>query len=103
MPKVSQCFVCREWSWDVSESIHGTHLCLPCYVDVLEVRQERGGLVKAEPVYDVANVYLGPGPDKPVADPPFQFTLPLGCDHTGHRFSCMACGMGKGPALDWEH
>ena len=42
-----QCFICRVWSWDVSKqeghSI-GADLCLPCYVDVLEVRQNRGEL-----------------------------------------------------------
>ncbi len=39
----SQCFICREWSWSVSKIIGaGVTLCLPCYVDVLEVRQARG-------------------------------------------------------------
>jgi len=39
----NQCFICREWSWDVSKVIgHGVTLCLPCYVDVLEVKQARG-------------------------------------------------------------
>ena len=49
----AQCFICREWSWDVCGSIRGTgglvqgvQLCLPCYVDVLEVKQARG--VKGE-------------------------------------------------------
>jgi len=42
MPLYSQCFICREWSWTVSKSHGGTSLCLPCYVDVLEVRQARG-------------------------------------------------------------
>lgn len=36
-------------------SIEGTHLCLACYVDVLELRQARG----AEPV----GGGLGEGPD----------------------------------------
>ncbi len=39
----SQCFICRVWSWDVSKIIgKAVTLCLPCYVDVLEVRQARG-------------------------------------------------------------
>ncbi len=38
----NQCFLCREWSWDVSRSFDKVHLCLPCYVDCLEVRQARG-------------------------------------------------------------
>jgi len=37
-----QCFVCREWSGTVSRCFSDVHLCLPCYVDVLEVRQARG-------------------------------------------------------------
>ena len=40
-----QCFVCRLWTWDVCRPAIGTvgaDLCLPCYVDVLEVRQARG-------------------------------------------------------------
>jgi len=38
----SQCFICRIWSWDVSKIIgRNVTLCLPCYVDVLEVRQAR--------------------------------------------------------------
>lgn len=38
----SQCWICREWSWDVTKAIGiGTELCLPCYVDCLEVKQER--------------------------------------------------------------
>ena len=46
MPTYSQCFICREWSWSVSRTssgiTRGVDLCLPCYVDVLEVRQARG-------------------------------------------------------------
>ena len=38
----AQCFLCREWSWSVSRCFDRVHLCLPCYVDVLEVRQARG-------------------------------------------------------------
>jgi len=39
----SQCFICREWSWNVSRCFgQGVELCLSCYVDVLEVRQARG-------------------------------------------------------------
>jgi hypothetical protein len=41
--KYHQCFICREWSWDVSRVLRKhVELCLPCYVDVLEVRQARG-------------------------------------------------------------
>jgi len=41
-----RCFICREWSWDVSKSFEGVPMCLPCYVDVLEVRQARGVMVE---------------------------------------------------------
>jgi len=37
----SQCLICRVWSWDACNSFDGATLCLPCYVDVLEVRQDR--------------------------------------------------------------
>lgn len=38
-----QCFLCREWSWSVCRAVRDrTLLCLPCYVDVLEMRQARG-------------------------------------------------------------
>ena len=43
----SQCFVCRAWTWTVCKpaaGVIGAELCLPCYVDVLEVRQNRGEL-----------------------------------------------------------
>ena len=46
----AQCFICRQWSWDASWTNLEVRLCLPCYVDVLEVRQgrqERG--LMAEP------------------------------------------------------
>jgi len=47
--KYCQCFVCRMWSWDVSRVLrNNVHLCLPCYVDVLEVRQARGVMGEAE-------------------------------------------------------
>lgn len=36
-----QCFICRVWSWDACNSFDGATLCLPCYVDVLEMRQDR--------------------------------------------------------------
>jgi len=50
MPSYCQCFICREWSWGVSKCFNGwTELCLPCYVDVMEVRQRRGGSM-GEPV-----------------------------------------------------
>ncbi len=42
----TQCFICREWGWDVS-NVKEVPLCMPCYVDVLEVRQARG--VMGEP------------------------------------------------------
>lgn len=38
----TQCYICRGWSWLASKSHGGVNLCLPCYVDVLEVRQGRG-------------------------------------------------------------
>ena len=39
-----QCFICRGFSWDVStfRPLGDVELCLPCYVDVLEVRERRG-------------------------------------------------------------
>jgi len=43
-----QCFICREWGWDVSRPTAryvGVDLCLPCYVDILEVKQGRGLMV----------------------------------------------------------
>jgi len=46
----TQCFICREWSWDVSRCWSGVQLCLHCYVDILEVRQARG--VMGEPEAD---------------------------------------------------
>jgi len=41
-----QCFICGKWSWEVSavKDFGGTEMCLPCYVDVLEVRQARGAM-----------------------------------------------------------
>jgi len=39
----TQCFICRQWGWDVSKAFDRVRLCLPCYVDVLEVKQARGG------------------------------------------------------------
>lgn len=45
MSKVLQCFICREWNWDVSRCFRESiSLCMPCYVDVLEVRQARGAM-----------------------------------------------------------
>jgi len=65
MPSYSQCFICREWSWEVSKAFsQSVSLCLPCYVDVLEVRQARGELGRAEPMVD----RLREGPDQP--EPP---------------------------------
>lgn len=51
-----QCFICRQWSWDVTRhasQMREMNLCLPCYVDVLEVRQTRG--VMAEPTDAMAD------------------------------------------------
>ena len=47
-----RCFICREWGWDVSKPTPnqiGADLCLPCYVDVLQVRQARGVMGKGSP------------------------------------------------------
>jgi len=40
----SPCFICGVYGWAVSKcsEFGGVELCLPCYVDVLEVRQARG-------------------------------------------------------------
>ena len=65
--RYSQCFICREWSWDTAVSYPNTQLCLPCYVDVLEVRQARGELGQAEPMVD----QLREGPDQPETPLPF--------------------------------
>jgi len=76
----AQCFICREWSWDVSRCWSGVGLCIPCYVDVLEVRQGRGAV--AEPVVEKE---LGEGPDQ---QPPFLQVevLPLfGTDYPPNR------------------
>jgi len=59
-----QCFLCREWGWDVSKAFD-TDLCLPCYVDVLEVRQsrlelQRRGVLGSEPETEP----LREGPDE---------------------------------------
>jgi len=56
----SPCWICREWSSVVS-NVQGVPLCIPCYVDVLEIRQKRQekGL-RAEP--EVAT--LGDGPHR---------------------------------------
>ena len=60
----SQCFICRQWSWDVCSGVGTPLLCLPCYVDVLEVKQARGALGKTEPKVDP----LREGPDQ--SEPP---------------------------------
>jgi len=46
--RAQQCFICREWTWDVCKSMNDVDLCLPCYVDVLEVRQARGVMGEVE-------------------------------------------------------
>lgn len=53
-----KCFICLEWGWDVHTAFEAD-LCLPCYVDVLEVRQRRG-VLGSEPVV----APLREGPDK---------------------------------------
>jgi len=55
MSSCLQCFICRQWTWDVCET-NNWHvpLCLPCYVDVLEVRQARG--VMGAPLGGIQNV-----------------------------------------------
>jgi len=65
----SQCFICREWSYDAQLNVEmrGARLCLPCYVDVLEVKQARGELRKTEPVVD----QLREGPDQ--SEPPSSY------------------------------
>ena len=64
----AQCFICREWSWDVSRSFDKVHLCLPCYVDCLEVRQARGvmGAAPDDPVTP------GEGPEPGNSPSPFR-------------------------------
>ncbi len=54
-----QCFICRQWSWDACGAFKGTTLCLPCYVDVLEVKQARG--VMGEPRSDGPRPATTPG------------------------------------------
>lgn len=53
-----QCFICRQWSYLTSKSFE-SELCLPCYVDILEIRQRRGAVT--EPKDDAP---LGEGPDE---------------------------------------
>jgi len=64
-----QCFICREWSGTVSRCFNEVHLCLPCYVDVLEVRQARGCIDQPESPQDVS---LGKGPDYRRGPSPLQ-------------------------------
>lgn len=54
-----QCFICREWSY-LTKCEFEAELCLPCYVDVLEIRQRRGAT--AVPNEDAA---FREGPDQP--------------------------------------
>ena len=56
-----QCYICREWTSLTSKAFE-TELCLPCYVDILEIRERRGA--KTDPEVDVP---IGEGPDKSVA------------------------------------
>jgi len=43
----NQCFICREWSGFTSKS-YEVELCLPCYVDILEIRQARGVMAEGQ-------------------------------------------------------
>ena len=63
-----QCFLCREWGWDASRCLDRVMLCLPCYVDVLEVRQARGELGNTAPKVDEV---LREGPDQ--CEPPLPY------------------------------
>lgn len=58
---IPQCFICRGWSHLVSKSHGGVQLCLPCYVDVLEVRERRG----ADPEPNVGVLREGPDQEEP--------------------------------------
>jgi len=53
-----QCFICREWSY-LTKSEFEAELCLPCYVDILEIRQKRGATTVPE-----EDAPLGEGPDQ---------------------------------------
>ena len=72
-----QCFICREWSYLTSKSFEA-ELCLPCYVDVLEIRQRRGA--KTAPEVDAP---LGEGPHRSVA--PRHTQLDLFPDDPGYH------------------
>lgn len=69
MPSFSQCFICREWSWSVSKSYSRVDLCLPCYVDVLEVRQARGVMGRQGQSSAMAATGEGPEPEAPGNSP----------------------------------
>lgn len=87
---VSQCFICRQWSWDVCRAVLGPRppyagrsdnvtLCMPCYVDVLEVRQARGVMGPMEPdegvvPADEKSQILGTG-NSPSPPDPLQWSL----------------------------
>jgi len=58
-----QCFICREWSY-LMRTEFSAELCLPCYVDVLEIRQRRGA--KTVPKKD-ATLREGPDQSEPLA------------------------------------
>ena len=69
----AQCFLCRQWSWDASWSDMEVRLCLPCYVDVLEVRQARGVMGEREVGGEAAANKLHPGANIPGNSPsPFM-------------------------------
>jgi len=54
-----QCFICRQWNYLMKTEFEA-ELCLPCYVDVLEIRQRRGATAVPKKV-----AALREGPDQP--------------------------------------
>jgi len=61
-PACLRCFMCGAYTWTVTRALQWSNveLCLPCYVDVLEERQEKGA--SAVPVVEK----LREGPDQQV-------------------------------------
>ena len=75
-----RCFICREWSWDVCSSNLNVELCLPCYVDILEVRQARGAMGEGNTLPDSSGDDRearapGPGRSPSPLDPSPQMDL----------------------------
>jgi len=59
---VLQCFVCREWNWMVSEvRDFEANLCVPCYVDVLELRQRQLEVRRERGWYGLLGAVWGEG------------------------------------------